>query len=83
MNKVNPSDFVTNQTLNEAVDQIVEGMDNMLGEIKELFKSERKYNTETFSTKEDIQDLRADIVGRASKTEFKKLKTKVDNYLPL
>ena len=87
--KINPNVPVTNQvfnkTLNEAVDVILDGMDNM-------FKAERKFNIETFATKEDlsreiswvkndIKGLTEELSGTPSKKEFNQLKLKVDKYL--
>ena len=84
-----PNEVVTNgvlnKTLNEAVDTILKGMDNLL-------KEERKFNTQTFATKEDlnreigwvrndIKDLTADLSITVSKREFNELKTKVDKIL--
>ena len=43
MAKKDPKAFVTNETLDEAVDTILKGMDNM-------FKGERKFNVQTFAS---------------------------------
>jgi hypothetical protein len=96
MTKNDPKAFVTNgvltEILDEAVDTILKGMDNM-------FKEERKYNSQTFATKEDlkstkeelkteiswvkddIKGLTADLADTPSKNEFNQLKGRVDKYL--
>lgn len=62
------------KTINEAVDAILKGMNRM-------FKEERKFNTETFATKEDlkreagwlkddIKGLKADLSDTVSRKEF-------------
>ena len=87
---------VTNKTLNEAVDVIMKGMDKIIdtlrSEMQGLFGKERKFNMETFATKEDlkreaswlrddIKGLTADLSDTVAKKEFSQLKTKVDKYL--
>lgn len=92
MIKKDPKAFVTNETLDEAVDTILKGMDGM-------FKEERKFNAQTFTTKEDlkltkeelkteiswvkddISGLTADLSAVPTKKEFSELKGKVDRYL--
>ncbi len=94
MIKKDPKIFITNETLDEAVDTILKGMDGM-------FKEERKFNFQTFATKEDLKELAtkdelkteiswlrddvkgltADISVIPSKREFNELKGKVDKYL--
>lgn len=98
MSKKDPKAFVTNEvldeTLGEAVETILKGMDTM-------FKEERKYNSQTFATKEDLKEfatkgelkaeiswIRDDIKGltgelskTVSKKDFNQLKSKVDKYL--
>jgi hypothetical protein len=80
-----PNARATNQDLSEAVDAILKGMDN-------LFKEERKFNVQTFTSKDDlkteigwvrddINGLKADLVDTVSKKEFNQLKGKVDKYL--
>jgi hypothetical protein len=83
--KKDPKAFVTNETLDEAVDTILKGMDNM-------FKGERKFNVQTFASKEDlkrevswlkddIKGLTADLSNVPSRNDFNQLKGKVDKYL--
>ncbi|MCX6705094.1 MAG: hypothetical protein NT162_02035 [Candidatus Woesebacteria bacterium] len=85
MTKKDPKAFATNEVIDEAVDSILKGMDNM-------FKEERKFNVQTFATKEDlkrevswvkddIKGLTADLSGIPTRKEFNEVKTKVDKYL--
>lgn len=87
-----PNAFVTNKTLDEAVDTILKGMDNMLEEQKKTFAT--KEDLKQFATKEDlgrevgwlrndINGLKADLSDTPSKREFNKLKSKVDKHLAL
>lgn len=82
--KKNPNAPVTNQTLGEAVDAILGGVDKM-------FKEERIFNTNTFATKEDlktkinyvrqdINGLRAEISTSPTGEEFNRFKIKLDKY---
>jgi hypothetical protein len=79
------SKSVTTEVLNEAVETIIQGVDN-------LFKEERKFNVQTFATKEDlkrevlwvkndIKGLTEELSSSPSRQEFAKLKGKVDKYL--
>lgn len=85
MAKTDPKGVVTNEYLDGAVDKIIKGVDRM-------FKGERKYNTETFATKEDlkreaswlkddIKGLKADLSIVPGRGEFNNLKTKVDRFI--
>ena len=85
MSKIDPNAFTTNKTLGEAVDTILKGMEGM-------FTEERKFNIQTFATKDelkteiswvrdDIKGLTAELSQTVSKKEFNKVKSKVDKYL--
>jgi hypothetical protein len=96
MTKKDPKAFITNEVLtenlDEAVDIILKGMDNM-------FKEERKFNSQTFTSKEDLKNtkeelkteiswvkddikgLNADLADAPSKNEFNQLKGRVDKYI--
>lgn len=87
MTKKDPKAFVTNLDLDEAVDSILKGMDNMLVEQKKIFAT--KEDLKQFATKEDlkreaswlrddIKGLTADIINVPSKKEFSELKVKVN-----
>lgn len=101
MIKNDPKAFVTNgvltETLDDAVDTLLQGMDNMLEEQKKIFvtkedlrgvRDEMKLlatkedlKREVSWLKDDIRGLTADLSGVPSKKEFNKLKEKVDKYL--
>jgi len=55
MTKKDPSAFITNEVLNDAIDTILEGMDNMLIEQKKIFAT--KEDLKQCATKEDLKDL--------------------------
>ena len=59
MTKKDPKVFVTNEvlteTLDDAVDTLLKGMDNMLEEQKKIFAT--KEDLKGFATKEDIKEL--------------------------
>lgn len=85
MTKKDPKAFATNEVIDEAVDSILKGMDNM-------FKEERKFNVQTFATKDDlkrevgwlkddIKGLTADLTDVPTRKEFNEVKTKVDKFL--
>jgi len=89
MTKKDPKAFVTNETLDEAVDTILKGMDNM-------FENQNKYLNKRFNgvdkrldkveaeltyVKDDIKGLTADIAILPSRKEFNQLESKVDKYL--
>lgn len=91
MAKKDPKAFVTNETLDDAVNSILSGLDNLLEEQKKTFAT--KDDLKQFATKEDlhkevswlrgdIRDLKADLSDTPSRKEFNQLKTKVDKYLP-
>lgn len=86
MTKKDPKAFVTNETLDDAVDTLLKGMDNMLVEQKKIFAT--KEDLKQFATKEDlkreiswvrddIKGLTADISGVPTKSEFNELKGRV------
>ena len=68
--------MATNEVIDEAVDSILKGMDN-------VFKEERKFNVQTFATKEDLKReiswLKDDIKGLTA--DISGIPTKVDKYL--
>lgn len=90
MTTKDPKAFVTNEYLDDAVDTLLKGMDNMLEEQKKIFAT--KEDLKQFATKDDlkteigwlkddIKGLTADLSGTPSKKEFNELKDKVDKYL--
>lgn len=95
MAKIDPEVLVTNKILGEAVDTLLQGMDNMLEEQKKIFATKEDLNKvkEEMATKEDlkrevswlrddIKGLTADLSGVVSKKEFNAFKMKVGN-MPL
>jgi hypothetical protein len=88
MAKLDPNAVVTNKILGEAVDTLLQGMDNMLEEQKKIFAT--KEDLKQFATKEDlkrevswlkddIRGLTADLSGVATKKEFNQLKRDLKN----
>ncbi len=90
MVKNNSQAFVTNETLDDAVDTLLKGMDNMLEEQKKIFAT--KKDIENVATKEDlkreaswlrddINGLKAELSNTPSRKEFNELKLKVNQRL--
>ena len=79
--KVNPKSYVTNESLKEALSDVVEiileGMDKLFGELKNDI---HEINNDTTNIKRQINDLKVDT---PTQKEFNELKDKVDKYLPL
>jgi prefoldin subunit 5 len=73
--------YVTNETLDQAVESITEGMDNLLKEIKKTLRRELE------PMKTDIKDVRRQLtdlkVDTPTRREFEDLKSRVDTYHPL
>lgn len=96
MTKDDQNAFVTNKTLGEAVDTILEGMDNMLEEQKKIFatkddlrnvKQEIKslatkedLNTEISWVRDDIKGLTGELSETVTRKEFNELESKVDKF---
>ena len=88
MTKRDPKAFATNEIIDDAVDTLLKGIDNMLVEQKKIF-----------ATKEDLKNVREDMKSLATKEDLKRevgwlkddikgltadlsgLPTKVDKYL--
>jgi archaellum component FlaC len=89
MIKKDPNVFVTNGTLDEAVDTILKGMDDLFEKqnkhLDQRFdgvdKRLDKVESEIVWTKDDVKGLTADLSGAPTKKEFNQLKGKVDKYL--
>ena len=89
MVKIDPKAFVTNETLDEAVDTILKGMDNLIVGLKTEVKSGfnqvnihlDKVDAEMSYIKDDVKGLTADISNTPSRNEFNQLKGKVEKYL--
>jgi len=93
--KTNPNAPVVRKDLDEAVETILEGMDNLLNdpesEMQKKFKNvdnrfdllETKINNVERHLKDEIGGLKADLSNTVTKKEFNQLKTKVDKYIPV
>lgn len=75
MAKVDPNAFVTNKTLQEAVDTILERMDGLIKE----FRIEVKSSFNKVGLR--LDNLEDNISNRVSLGQFSQLKTKVDKHL--
>lgn len=75
--------YVTKSMLDEAVDALLKGMDNLFLRFKTELKTKLKEELEpikavTTFIKRDIRDIRADLSNTPTKREFNELKTKVE-----
>lgn len=83
-----PNAPVTNKTLGEAVDGIMKGMDRIIDEMRAGFKylmknsaTKEDLKREVGWLRDDIKGLTADLPDTVKKSEFNKLKGRVDKYL--
>ena len=88
MTKVDPNELVNRGTLNEAVEAILEGMNNMVVGLKSEMNTrfdnlEAKVNQTKNELKDDIDGLKADLSTSPSRREFEELKTRVNKRYPL
>lgn len=60
MTKKDPKAFVANETLDDAIDTILEGMDNMLEEQKKVFATKEDLKREVSYLRDDIRGLEGD-----------------------
>jgi len=88
MAKLDPNAAVTNKTLQEAVDGIMEGMDRIIKETRMGFKyvmenvaTKKDLKREVGWLKDDIKGLTADLSDTPTRKEFNKLQDRVDKYL--
>lgn len=88
MVKRNPKAFVTNEVLDEAVNTLLKGMDNMFEEQKKYFVSKEdlksvknELKSEISWLKDDIKGLKADFSTTPSRSEFNNLKSLVSRNL--
>lgn len=84
--KESPSDHVNRGMLNDAVDTILEGMDNLFLRFKEEVNSAK---TEILKNRRELQGLRNDFAGlkeefsnTPTRAEFEELKSKVNRFHP-
>lgn len=81
MPKRDPKAYVTNETLDQAVEAITEGMTTLLKDIKETIRDELEpLKTDIKNVRRQLTDLKLDAPARK---EFTKLKDRVDEYHPL
>ena len=91
MAKNSNEEYVTKATLNDAVDTILTGMNNIVegleGKMNTRFdRVENRLKTvevELSYVKDEIKGLKADLSDTPSRREFEKLKTRVDKHYPL
>lgn len=89
MSNIDPETLVTNKKLDEAVDAILKGMDNMINNFKSEVKNRfdkvddrfDKIDADISFVKDDIKGLTAELSGNVSGKDFEKLKSKVDKYI--
>lgn len=81
MPKRDPKAYVTNETLDQAVEAITEGMTALLKDIKETIRDELEpLKTDIRDVRRQLTDLKLDTPARK---EFTALKGRVDTYHPL
>ena len=84
-------EYVTKTMLGEAVDAILNGMNNMVEGLKSEMNSQfdkvenrlGKVEVELSYVKDEINGLKADLSTTPSRQEFEELKTQVDKRYPL
>jgi hypothetical protein len=97
MAKIDPKAFVTNETLDkklgEVVDTILQGMDTMASGIKTELRTEMangfnavdkrlgKVETDIVFIKRDIRDIKIELGNVPTLRQFNELKTKVDRHI--
>ena len=90
MKKADPNEPVTRRMLDQAVDAILKGMDNIVGDLKgEMnlrFKAvdDRLDNLKSGQRflKDDIRGLKVELSDTPSRREFEDLKSRVDKHHP-
>lgn len=91
MAKNSSEKFVTETMLQEAVEAILKGMDNLFDRFKdevskrfgEVDKRFDKLESEITFIKRDISDIKADLSDTPSRGEFNQLKVRIDKYHPI
>ena len=91
MAKNSNEEYVTKATLNDAVDTILTGMNNIVegleGKMNTRFDGVenrlRTVEVELSHVKDEINGLKGDLSATPSRREFEKLKTRVDKHYPL
>ena len=89
--KDDPNEPVTRGMLEDAVDVILDGMDKMVGELRNQIntrfdKTESRLNgleVEVRGVKDEVRGLKAEFSVTPTRREFEELKARVDKYHPL
>lgn len=85
----NPKDeLVTRGMLDQAVEAILKGMDNLARSLRSEFKGLLKeeiepVKTDTTFIKRDIRDIKAELSDTPSRREFNELKSEIGKIHPL
>ncbi len=91
MAKNSNEEYITKETLNEAVDTILTGMNNMVegleGKMNTRFDGVenrlRTVEVELSHVKDEINGLKADLSDTPSRQEFERVKSRLDKHYPL
>jgi predicted nuclease with TOPRIM domain len=91
MAKGNQKDYITKKVLDEAVETILKGMDNLFdkfkGEMYARFENVEnrldRIEAELSYVKDEIKGLKADFSTTPSRREFEELKVRVEKHYPL
>ena len=88
MTTKNGDQRVTKSMLDEAVEAILKGMDNLAKSLRSEFKGLLKEEIEPVKNditfiKRDVRDIKVEISDTPSRREFNDLKGRVDKYHPL
>jgi hypothetical protein len=89
--KVNPKEPVSRGVLNDAVDTILKGVDNLLTNRDKHYNKRfdkvdfglKKLGVGQKGLKNEMNGLKAEFSDTPSRKEFGKLKARVDKYRPL
>ena len=90
MTKDNPLEPATKGMLKEAVDTILDGMDNLFSRLQDElndFREEVNINFDKVEVRlrgveDKVKGLKSDLSNTPTRKEFNKLKEKVDRYHP-
>lgn len=98
MTKSGDKAFVSRKDLDEAVDTILSGINNLFeasrqernsrldkveGSLKAIEGTQREIKVALLQVKDEINGLKADLSDTPSRKEFENLKTRVDEQYPL
>ena len=88
MTRINKKEPVTRGLLDEAVETLLGGMDNLFNRFKKELDQKFKKELEPIKAditfiKRDIQDIKADRFDTPTRKEFSELKGRVDKFSPV